>query len=243
MIPQRKDWTVRERIASQVSTLDGLDLVFAGDAPVLYHCHHFNLFLDQTIDDALGVERGQALRTRAARDAAHHLLAGLSRNLGIETPAERIALAQTLFSMTGHGTLEIAAPDGAGEARGTYLHYGHSWVEKYGHLVKRRIPADAVAAGFAAGAVEVAYGLPAGSLHVREVECVGLRDPACRFEIERIDAPQKAPAAPGVGTHAPGPSRTHRSTGVTTISQYGSPRATSRVCFADQVWPRLNRSL
>ncbi len=184
---------MRERIASQVSTLDGLDLVFAGDAPVLYHCHHFNLFLDQTIDDALGVERGQALRTRAARDAAHHLLAGLSRNLGIETPAERIALAQTLFSMTGHGTLEIAAPDGAGEARGTYLHYGHSWVEKYGHLVKRRIPADAVAAGFAAGAVEVAYGLPAGSLHVREVECVGLRDPACRFEIERIDAPEPVP--------------------------------------------------
>ena len=35
---------------------------FFAHTPVVYHCHHFNLFLDQTIDDALGSK--QVLCTR-----------------------------------------------------------------------------------------------------------------------------------------------------------------------------------
>ncbi len=180
-------------ISSQIDLLPGLDLIFLAEAPVLYHCHHFNLFLDQTIDDALGAEPGLELRTRAAHDAAYQLLEGLSRRLDLRTPSERIQLAQELFSRTGHGTLDIAAPGGEGEATGTHLHYGHSWVDKYGQLVRRRIPVDAVAAGFAAAASEVAHNLPLGTLRAHEEECIGLRDSQCRFRIERAPGQPRTP--------------------------------------------------
>ena len=94
------------------------DLAFLGDAPVLYHCHHFNLFLDQSVDDALGPKVGPALRFAAAREASYQLLASLVRAAGAVTPAERVALAEHVFASMGHGRLRIDAPQGVGKAVG-----------------------------------------------------------------------------------------------------------------------------
>ena len=57
--------------APQISPeyLPGLDLMSLAGVPVIYHCHHFNLFLDQTIDDALGPVEGPKVRFEAAREA------------------------------------------------------------------------------------------------------------------------------------------------------------------------------
>ena len=35
------------------SLVRGAGLTFLAEEPVVYHCHHFNLFLDQTVDDAV----------------------------------------------------------------------------------------------------------------------------------------------------------------------------------------------
>lgn len=189
-------------LAKQHRRFDEHHLAFFGGAPVLYHCHHFNLFLDQTIDDALGAEQGARLRTEAARESAHALLAGLAAGVGAETPVERIALAQQVFAAMGHGHLAIDVADGGGEARGTYLHYGHSWSEKYGRAVKRRTPADGFAAGFVAAATEVAFGLPLGSVRARESACVAMRDDACRFVLERGEPVEPRPAVDIAATEA-----------------------------------------
>ena len=171
-------------LGPQNSTMPGFDLRFFGDAPVCYHCHHFNLFLDQTIDDAVGTQAGIALRTRAAHDAARQLLEGLSRRMGATTPPERIQLAQLAFAAMGHGTLELDATSDGGAARGSFLHYAHSWTEKYGDLVRRRYPCDAFAAGYATAAIEVAFDREAGSLAGEEVGCLCLREPGCSFEVK-----------------------------------------------------------
>ncbi|MCC7073710.1 MAG: hypothetical protein IT383_20535 [Deltaproteobacteria bacterium] len=170
-----------DRVLATRSLLPEHDLSFLADAPVIFHCHHFNLFLDQTIDDALGVEAGTALRTRAARDASYHLLSSLNRKLGLVTPAERLELAAALFAAMGHGRLEILTQATGGEGRGTWLHYGFAWHEKYGQAVRRRFPADAMAAGFMAAATEVAYGLPRESMQCTETACIAMRAPRCEF--------------------------------------------------------------
>ncbi len=158
------------------------NLMFLADQPVVYHCHHFNLFLDQTIDDALGTEASQRLRMRAGREFSHQLIAAVCKRAEAETPPERIRLATELFRAMGHGKLEMNADSTGGSARGTFLHYGHAWHEKYGSRVRRREPADAFAAGFAAAAIEVAYDLPAGSVDGHELECVAMRAPGCAFK-------------------------------------------------------------
>ncbi len=165
------------------SYLDQQHLMFLAGEPVVYHCHHFNLFLDQTIDDALGPKEGQALRMRAGREFAHRLIARVSQRVDAQTPPERMRVASELFKAMGHGSLDISADKSGGTARGSFLHYGYSWHEKYGAKVRRQHPADAFACGYAAAAVEVAFNLPTGSIQAKEAECLAMRAPACLIEL------------------------------------------------------------
>ena len=165
------------------SVLPGQDMTFLAGVPYVYHCHHYNLFHDQTIDDALGEEHGAQVRFAAARAAAGELLSALSEATGADTPAERIALASSVLPWMGQGRLEIAATATGGEAKGSFLHYAFTWREKYGTRVKRDEPADAFAGGFAAAAVENAFRLPPGSIDAAEHQCLALRDGGCQFHL------------------------------------------------------------
>lgn len=167
--------------------LDQQHLMFLAGEPAVYHCHHFNLFLDQTIDDGLGVQDGTTLRMRAAREFSHRLLTAIFAEIGAETPPERMRVAASVFRTMGHGTLDVDADARGGIARGTFLHYGYSWHEKYGGKVRRRHAADAFACGYAAASVEVAFGLPLGSMEGHEIECVALRSSSCLIELRRSE--------------------------------------------------------
>lgn len=159
------------------------DFLFFAETPVVYHCHHFNLFLDQTIDDAMGYQQGQAIRMAAAREASHQLISNVAKKLGAELPAEIMQVALELFGFIGHGKVQILADENGGSTTGSHLHYGYSWFEKYGRDIRRNQPADAFAAGYAAAAVEVAYKLPPGSMMTNETSCISMRDPACCFNL------------------------------------------------------------
>ncbi len=171
------------------------ELMFLAGQPVVYHCHHFNLFLDQTIDDALGAADGQRLRMQAAREFAAPLLRELCRQAEAQTPPERIQLAMQVLRTLGHGTLDLDAGAQGGMGRGSHLHYGHAWHEKYGARVRRRDPADAFAAGFGAAALEVAFDLPAGSINGKEERCVAMREPGCEFTFRESGPERDKPGA------------------------------------------------
>lgn len=160
---------------------------FVADIPTVFHCHHFNLFWDQTIDDALGPEVGTSIRTAAAREAFHDLLSSLARRTGAHGVDDRLHLARTAFAALGQGDISFDVGPGGGRASADYLHYGFSWNEKYGRKVRRKHPADAVAAGFLAAATEVAFGLNRESVRCHEVDCVAKRDRRCNFGLEPGD--------------------------------------------------------
>lgn len=160
------------------------DLLFLANQPVIYHCHHFNLFLDQSIDDALGHDAAWVVKSRASCEMATHLIRGFCQIQGAETPAERLQAAQMLFGAMGHGTLSVLWDEQQGEAHGEFLHYGYTWKEKYGSRIKRRTPVDAFGAGFAAAAVAVAFDLPDFSIVAEEQDCVALRAKHCLFQLE-----------------------------------------------------------
>jgi len=160
------------------------DLMNYGGIPTVYHCHHFNLFLDQTIDDALGPDEGTKLRFIAAREASHHFIRALVTRAGALTPAERLEVAQRTFAGMGHGRLQVSGDRAGGTATGEFLHYGFSWAEKYGQKVRRRKPADAFAAGYAAAALEVAQSLERETMSAEETTCIATRAPQCTFTLK-----------------------------------------------------------
>jgi hypothetical protein len=158
-------------------------LTFLAEIPYVYHCHHYNLFHDQTIDDALGEVEGARVRTIAAHNAFRELLSAVFTQAGATTPAERISLASEVFAWMGQGKLSLSVTPGGGAARSPSLHYGYAWREKYGSRVKRTEPADAVAAGFAAAATELAFDLPLDAISVIEHRCVAAREAECEFAL------------------------------------------------------------
>lgn len=177
------------------------DLMFLAGAPVVYHCHHFNLFLDQTIDDAVGSKDGQLLRIAAAHEFARDLIERAVTRVRADTPAERIQVAQQIFKAMGHGTLSMQTDASGGTARGAFTHYGYTWKEKYGSVVRRRLGADAMAAGFVAAATEVAYDLAPGSLVASETSCIALKHDHCDFSLTRADKPATFGAIVGPEEH------------------------------------------
>lgn len=175
--------------------LAGQDTTFLGDVQYVYHCHHFNLFHDQTVEDALGEEQAFKVRCLAAADAVRPLLAGLVQGAGANSATERLALAGRLFPWMGHGRLEFQTNAQGGQARGEFLHYSFSWREKYGAKISRRHPIDAFAAGYVAAATEVAFDLAPGSMASNETSCYVLREPSCQFDLQaKSVAPQPPPA-------------------------------------------------
>src|SRR3954467_1650138 len=98
---------LRELLAEQ-------SLTFLAGIPYVYHCHHYNLFHDQTIDDALGEEEGARVRTVAAHNAFRELLTAVFDKAEATTPAERINLASEVFAWMGQGrlTLDVTAAGG-----------------------------------------------------------------------------------------------------------------------------------
>ena len=154
-----------------------------GGTPYVYHCHHFNLFHDQTVEDALGQVEAFTVRSRAAQKMATQLIGNLIQGSGASNPVERLQLAKALFAWMGQGGLDLLVDENGGKARGDALHYSFAWREKYGSKVKRNAPIDAFAAGFAAAATELAFDLPTGSLASSESACFACREPFCDMDV------------------------------------------------------------
>ncbi|ACY19289.1 4-vinyl reductase 4VR [Haliangium ochraceum] len=174
---------MQELMNENVALLEDHDFSFVAGSPTVYHCHHYNLFFDQTVDDAVGPDRGIEVRTQAAYEASSQFLNALINAIPPTSPEERLDIAKSVFSTMGQGTLTLnVTPDG-GTATGTNLHYGFAWREKYGSHIRRQHPADAFAAGFIAAATEAAYGLPFGSVECRETGCIAMGQETCTFEV------------------------------------------------------------
>jgi hypothetical protein len=165
----------REHIATH-------DLTFLNGRCVVFHCHHFNLFFDQTIDDALGIERGTDLRTRASHEAWQPLIDAAHSPRGAG-PGSILARAGSTFSALGHGRMSFDVTESGGRAFGDSLHYAVGWRDKYGTRLRRNYPVDAFAAGFAAASVEAAHDLATGTLNSRESSCVASGAERCAFTL------------------------------------------------------------
>jgi hypothetical protein len=171
-----------ERFRALRTHLEDYDLDFVAQVPVSLHSHHFHLFWDQTIDDVLG-KAGIITRTHAAREAFHDLLEQLVVKLDVETPRDRLELASEAYAAFGLGRIILDVTRDGGLASAEQIHHGRGWLQKYGHRIRRRAPVDALTAGFAAAATEVAYDLPRESIEAEERECIATLDRRCAIHL------------------------------------------------------------
>ncbi len=148
------------------------------DQLVVAHSHHFALFLEQTIFDALGGE-SRGVRRQAAFEAAHALLGAAVRGPPRASPREKLELAGELFAAMGQGRLRFEVSAEGGVVHADSLFHGTSFLAKYGGRVQNRLAVDAFASGYCAAAASLAFPSDWGRLDADEVTSVARGDAEC----------------------------------------------------------------
>lgn len=140
-------------------------LVVGGEAMVL-HCHHYNCFLQRSIQDAEYIDSPPILVGAAAEVAFAQLTDLLSQTPDI--PARK-ATVEALYRACGLGLIDLGAlTDRGGEVRTRSTHYSVGWKEKFG---VSRAPVAFFSTGFLAGALAAIYRLPLADVQARQTAC------------------------------------------------------------------------
>jgi hypothetical protein len=157
--------------------------VLVGGEPMIFHCHHYNTFLQRSIEDAAYIE-SESARIGGAAEVAFGQLAVLFAREELDTVAERKAMAQELYRWAGFGTFDLSSITADGGTITTpNSHYAHAWKLKFG---PHTAPVCGFASGWLAGALAAIFDLPLGSFRVTHPTCGVTSDaPDCHFEITR----------------------------------------------------------
>lgn len=156
-------------------------LATLGGRRLVMHCHHYNVFLQRTIEEGLK-DRAPQLLTAAGMEAGRLLLAGLEAEAPAGSPGEVILRAAELLRAHGFGRADVA---GLGERGGAASmersHYAIGWTSRWG---TRRTPCCFFVAGFLAGAVAVAGRIAPERVTGRELACLAAGAERCSFAVE-----------------------------------------------------------
>jgi hypothetical protein len=150
--------------------------------PMVFHCHHYNTFLQQTVEDPSYIDAKAILTDAAAEVAYEQMTAYYLAHPELTAPADRLAIAAQMFQTCGFGTLELdkLGPDG-GVATAPHSHYAIGWKSKFGDREK---PGCYFAAGYVAGALSAAYGKPLETYRGEEVSCAAAGAACCTIHVE-----------------------------------------------------------
>lgn len=161
-------------------------LASIGGEPHVFHCHHYNCFLQRSISEQSALIDHRPLLTDAATEVVHAELSQLGH-----------ANAEELFQHLGFGLLDLkGATASGGFALVKASHYALGWLSKFG---KAGEPVCFFAAGFIEAAARLRFG---GSFQVKETACVASGAKECRFEL-KPGGRASIPASPGLGTLTP----------------------------------------
>ncbi|MDP2275016.1 MAG: 4-vinyl reductase [Archangium sp.] len=165
-------------------------LASIGGEPHVFHCHHYNCFLQKSIADQGALIDAKPLLTDAAAEVVFSELSALGT---VDT--------DELFRHLGFGVIDstkLAASGGSATVKGS--HYALGWISKFG-------AASEPVCFFNAGFIEaVARHRFKSNFTVKETACVASGARECTFVVTPGGRPS-LPASPGMGTRTPFPPR------------------------------------
>ncbi|UJR85792.1 hypothetical protein [Sandaracinus amylolyticus] len=147
--------------------------IVIGGSRLVFHCHHYNVFLQRSLEDALG-DRAVSIQRRAASEAARTMLERLFAQAPSETFAARMTRAASLFATLGFGRADVSevTPMG-GLVTISPSHYAVGWIAKFGPSTR---PVDHFATGFFRGALTAAAGLAPERVDAEQRACASMRE-------------------------------------------------------------------
>ena len=139
-----------------------------GNEPMIFHCHHYNTFLQRSIEDAAYIDSKPFL-IGAGAEVAYSQLTNIFNSKDINDVDKRKAMAQEIYCWAGFGTFDLSPlSDNGGTVKTKHSHYAFSWRAKWKEADH---PVCYFSSGWLAGALAAIYNKPNGSYSVEHTEC------------------------------------------------------------------------
>ena len=149
-----------------------------GGEPVVLHCHHYNTFLQRSIQDADYID-SEPFLIGAAAEVSFAQLTQLFEQEKVESEPARKEQACELYRWAGFGTLDFSNLNAeGGRVDSPSSHYAMAWKAKFGPSDK---PVCHFAMGWIAGAMAAIYNKPQGHYRVAHPACSA--SDVCQFEL------------------------------------------------------------
>jgi hypothetical protein len=155
-----------------------------GKEPMIFHCHHYNVFLQMSIEETQEYIDARSILTYSAQEVAFSQFEVLfnGQDMSIE---EKKGLVERIYKTNGFGLIDLSScTEEGGVVETRSEHYAVGWVEKFGKRKEDEPGVSFFALGFISGALEAIYDLELGSLSGVQTHCMSKGDRVCRFEIE-----------------------------------------------------------
>ena len=155
-----------------------------GEEPLVFHCHHYNLFLQNTIEDGGDFYDAEKLQVQSAEHVVYHQLKALE--------SKGITLGDILqvYSDAGFGKLsfEVMKEEG-GLVTSSSEHYGVGYISKYDPRKPEESGVSYFTRGFIAAVFAFMYQKPLYSYEVTQTECFSKGDTRAAFEVQLRNQP------------------------------------------------------
>lgn len=176
-----------------------------GGEPAIFHCHHYNTFLQRSILDAEDIESRPVL-IGAAAEVAYAQLREIFAGQELSEVSARAALASELYRWAGFGVLDLAGLSAeGGTISSEFSHYSLGWKTKFG---ESGAPVAFFDQGWLAGALAAIHDLPLGAYSVTQSACMATGAERNVYTLARGAANYELFTSVGAGTlsqHVPQP--------------------------------------
>ncbi|MEM7183640.1 MAG: 4-vinyl reductase [Spirochaetota bacterium] len=183
-----------------IKNLDNIGISLLFGEPVVFHCNHYNLFLQRTIEDASEYIPSEQILTDGGAISIYAMLKQLfNQNSQYSMANKRLSIASYIYSYLGFGLLDLSSlSEEGGSITTPVTHYSYAWKQKWGQRDK---PVDFFTCGFIQAAAAIAFGKPINYYHVQQSKCVSMGAEENQFEIKRNPNPRVLPVSPGSGVN------------------------------------------
>lgn len=154
------------------------------DEPIILHCHHYNIFLQASLEDAKEYIDILPVLVDSAQEVVYAQLHSFFTKEEIQDVAERKSIAEDFFRFAGYGKIDMQQLTAeGGKAVALSDHYGIGWKLKFGERCKTEGGVSYFTSGFLAGATEAIFELPHGIIDCEQLTCIAKGDSHSTFKV------------------------------------------------------------
>lgn len=189
--------------------LDRNAYVVSGE-PAIFHCHHYNCFLQATLEDTKAYIDIYPILINSAQEIVFAQMSRYFEAENISSVKHRKLVVEEYFRFCGFGKFSLDSISEKGGVVSTENdHYGKGWYSKFGLRRKEEPGVSFFTSGFLAGSIEAIFGLPNGTLHTQQTSCIAKGDSKSTFEISRASKQKVLEYSPGEGQYQIGKELNH----------------------------------